>query len=395
MIESEFNLDFADTKIAFANKTDQELKETYWLFRMMNNPLFVNAGSKLGLLSLKLGLPFSKQIIRKTIFRQFCGGESLLDSQNTINRLQDKNVLTILDYGVEGITLESEMDAVLEEFLHAVDFAATHDTVPVVSLKLTALASNTLLMKAQKYDKLTASEYEAFERVVERVDTICKKAYTMGVKVFIDAEESWMQDAINRIVNSMMKKYNHNGVVVYNTFQMYRTDQLQYLKDSYEQAQQEGFYLGAKLVRGAYMEKERERAEKQGYPSPIHPNKDATDTSYNEGIKFCIEHYKDIALCNASHNAYSNRLQAEIMVERGIPRDHPHLNFSQLYGMSDNITFNLASEGFNAAKYVVYGQIKQVIHYLVRRAEENTSITGDLSRELKLLKEEMSRRGLS
>ena len=394
METADLNLDFNNTQIAFAHKPDGELKATTLLFKLMNRPGLVQWGSKASLLALKLHFPFTKWVIKKTIFRQFCGGTSLRETQSTVDDLQRHRVLTVLDYGAEGQSDEPDLDKACAEFLRAIEFAASNSSIPVVSTKVTALANDRTLELVGRRTDLSSAEQAAFNRVADRLDQMCRKAAELDVKIFVDAEESWRQETIDRLVEEMMEKYNREKVVVYNTFQMYRTDRLDYLKKSYDDAQQKGYLLGAKLVRGAYMEKERERAAEKGYPSPIHVDKQATDASYDAGIRFCVDHYDTMASCNASHNAASNLLQAQLIVERGIHRNHPNLNFCQLQGMSDNITFNLADAGFNVAKYVVYGPVQKVIHYLIRRAEENTSVTGDLSRELSLLEKEQSRRGI-
>jgi proline dehydrogenase len=261
-------------------------------------------------------------------------------------------------------------------------------------MKVTGIADNDLLIKWQTEGDLEDKEQLQFNRIVERLDIICSRAKELGVRVFVDAEESWMQDTIDHLVMLMMRRYNQDMVVVYNTYQLYRTDKLAQLISDYEAAQQEGFMLGAKLVRGAYMVKERERAKEMGYQSPIQPDRAATDKAFNEAVCFCVDHYTDIASCNASHNLASNLLQAELIAERNLPRSHPHLNFCQLLGMSDNITFNLSSAGYNVAKYVVYGPVYEVVPYLIRRAQENSSVTGDMSRELSLILEEKERRGV-
>ena len=387
-------LDFSNTKIAFSSKSDTELKRTFRIFTLMNSPTLVSIGSKLGLLATKWGLPLSNKIIEETIFFQFCGGKSLLESQAAIDRLAEYNTLSVLDYGAEGKSDEVDLDRTLIEILKAVDYASTQPSIPVVSTKLTSLASNEILMKWQGKQELSESEKLEFDRVLERVDKLCGAAYEKGVAVFVDAEESWMQVTIDHIVDIMMAQYNREKVVVYNTYQMYRHDKLKHLKEAFERAEQNGYMLGAKLVRGAYMDKERERALDMGYPSPIQADKLSTDQDYDAGVKFCVDRYESVALCNASHNLQSNLLMAELIADRDLPRNHPHLNFCQLYGMSDYITFNLAEAGFNVAKYVVYGPIKEVIPYLVRRAEENTSVTGDMSRELALISTEVKRRGI-
>lgn len=388
------NLDFSNTKIAFEYKTDEELKRSTWLFSMMNKPWMVKAGSQLALVGIRLRLPFVKPIIKKTIFEHFCGGTTLLESQHSIEVLAAHNVQTVLDYGVEAKQTEDDFNATMNEAIRGLEFAARNDSVSVVSSKITGLARFALLEKIQRDDSLTEEEEAEFNNVVKRMDAMSHKASDLGVSIFFDAEESWIQDPLDKLVNQMMERYNKERPVVYNTFQMYRTDRLQFLIDSYDRAQEKGYILGAKLVRGAYMEKERERAARMGYPSPIQPDLQATNDAYNMAVRFCVDNYQTMASCNASHNEYSNRLQAELMTGKDIAKDHPNLMFSQLYGMSDNLTFNLAKAGYRVAKYVPYGPVKDVIPYLLRRAQENTAVTGDMSREYGLLLKEMKRRGL-
>ncbi len=387
-------VDFSNTEIAFSGRSNKELRWISRMFRMMNNPWLVQFASQLALLSTRLRLPFSSKLLERTIFRIFCGGKTLPECQPVIERLYRQNVFTVLDFGAEGKTTNEELDDALDEFLRAVEFAASNPSVPVVSIKTTAIADNDLLIKWQSDVTLDERESLQFERIVDRLEALCSRAKQLGVRIFIDAEESWMQDTIDHLVVTMMRRHNHELAVVYNTYQLYRTDKLAQLKKDYETARQEGYVLGAKLVRGAYMVKERERAKEMGYPSPIHEDRASTDRAYNGAIRFCVEHYQDMASCNASHNIESNMLQAELIAERQLPRSHPHLNFCQLLGMSDNITFNLSAAGYNVAKYVVYGPVREVVPYLIRRAQENTSITGDVSRELSLIEHEVDRRGL-
>lgn len=389
------DLDFNNTEIAFAFKTDQELKKAAWLFGLMNKHWLVGIGSKIGIAAIKMHLPFVESIVKYTIFEQFCGGTTLLETSKTIEKLYRYKVLTILDYGAEGKEREEDFNQTMNETIRAVEFAATHGSVPVVSSKVTGLARFGLLEKGQTNEPLAAEEEQEYQNVLKRLDAICSIASQRGVSIYFDAEETWIQTSISRLVRQMMKRYNQEKAVVYDTFQLYRTDHLDYLKESYEEARREGYILGAKLVRGAYMDKERERAREMGYPSPIHPNKEATDRAYDDAVRFCVDHYETMGSSNATHNARSNRLQAELIVERGIPRNHPNLNFCQLYGMSDNLSFNLAEAGFNVAKYVPYGPVKEVVPYLIRRAQENSSVTGDMSREHRLVVQEMKRRGLS
>ncbi len=387
-------LDFSNTEIAFAGKNNDELKRTEWLFKMMNNRHLVSIGSKLGMLGTKIPLPFFETAVKSTIFKQFCGGTTLLESLPAIEHLEEQGVNSVLDYGAEAKESEDDFNRTMSENLRAIDFASTLASVPVISTKITGLARFGLLEKVSSSPNLTPEERSEFKNVLKRVDAICHHAAQQGMSVYIDAEETWIQPAIDFLANRMMKRYNKEKVAVFNTFQMYRTDRLSYLMESFDMAKKQGYLLGAKLVRGAYMEKERKRAEEMGYPSPIQPNKEATDHDYNLGIKFCIENFEGIAVCNASHNAESSLSMAALISQKNLPKHHHHLQFCQLYGMSDNITFNLAKAGYNVAKYMVYGQVKEVIPYLIRRTQENTSLTGDVSRELNLVMKEVKRRGI-
>lgn len=388
------SLDFSNTEIAFASKTDQELKETLRLFKLMKNPNLVKLGSGLAMLMVRLKLPLLDPLIKATVFRQFCGGTNLLDCQTTIDRLYKNKTFSVLDYGAEAKDSEKDFDHTLNEILKTVQFAAANASVPVVSLKISSLARNAFLEKWQGKNPLDQAEEAELAKIRKRLNRILHLASDMGVGVFIDAEESWVQDAMDTLVEELMETYNKKKVVAYNTYQMYRTDRLEVLKKAFEKAQNRNYYLGAKIVRGAYMEKERKRAADQGYPTPIYATKEETDEAFNQAIRFCVEHYNRISSCNASHNLESSMLMASLITDKLIPRNHSHLNFCQLLGMSDNITFNLAYHGFNVAKYVPYGPIVEVIPFLIRRAEENTSITGEVGRELALIREEVSRRGM-
>lgn len=388
-------VDFKNTAIALEHKTDKELKNTAWLFRLMNSNFLVNIGSAMTILALNIRMPI-QGIIKKTIFKQFCGGKDFEECRATVAELAAYNVATILDYGAEGKESEAAFDITIKASIKSILFAAQHDTVPVVSCKVTGLCKNKLLENIttalQKGEPLTDKLQKKFDKVVIRLDSICKEAHKHKVALFIDAEESWVQMAIDRVTDIMMERYNKDYITVYNTFQLYRHDRLSFLKESYAKAEQRNFILGAKLVRGAYMEKERKRAVKMGYLSPIHTTKEATDRDYNAAVEFCIQNYEKIAGCVASHNESSTRLQMESMEEKGVDKKHPHFNFCQLYGMSDNLTYNLAKAGYNVAKYVPYGPVRDVIPYLIRRARENSSVDGEVSRELDMIKQEILRR---
>ena len=386
------SIDFTNTEIAFSTKTDKELKKMSFLFTMMNKSALVNIASKLGLLAFKLRLPFVDYAVRHTIFQQFCGGENLLDCQKDIDTLYKHNALTILDYGAEGKSNEEDLNKVMEETIRAIEFAASNVSVPVISTKITGLVDNSILEKLQSEEKLTSNEQKDYEKLLERVDNIFSKAHELSVGIFVDAEESWLQNPIDKLTLDMMTKYNHDKVIVYNTYQLYRHDKLAKLKSDHQKTTEGGFLFGAKLVRGAYMEKERERAKQMGYESPIQPDKESTDRDFDLGIEYCVKNYKTIASCCASHNVESNRKQAVLIDKLGLDREHPHFNFCQLYGMSDYITFNIGEAGYNVAKYVPYGPIRDVVPYLIRRAQENSSVTGEMSRELSLIKSEVKRR---
>lgn len=388
-------IDFSNTEIAFAHLSDKELKQTAWLFSMMNKPWLVKYGSSLALWAVENGIPLAETVVKKTVFRQFVGGTTLLDSQPSIEHLAEHHTLTILDYGAEAKETELDFNHTMNENIRAIDFAARSvKTAPVVSSKITGLARFGLLERIQSAQTLTREEVMEYRNALKRIDAICYHASNKGIAVFFDAEESWIQDSIDHLVWLMMKRYNKKSVVVYNTFQLYRKDRLEFLLESFDRAREAGFKLGAKLVRGAYMLKEGIRAQELGYDNPINPDKHTTDDFYNTALRFCLDHLESMAVCNASHNAESAMLQVEIMQKKGIPNDHPNTLCSQLYGMSDNVTFNLSRAGFRVAKYLPYGQVKEVIPYLIRRAQENTSVTGDAGRELLLIQQEVKRRGI-
>lgn len=388
-------VDFTNTEIAFADKTNGELRRTSWLFKLMNKAWIVSTGGSFGLWLHANKINIFNPLVRMTIFKQFCGGVSLSDSTEAIQHLMDQKTLTVLDFGAEGRSREEDFDRTLEENLKAITYASSNPGVPVISSKITALASEDILEKFQSGRLQSEADVEAFSRVQTRIDRLCSAAWQNGVAVFIDAEETWMQDTIDHLVKIMMERYNKEKAVVYHTYQLYRKDKLESLKADHKEAQEKGYILGAKLVRGAYMEKERARAKAKNYPSPIQESKEDTDRDYNAAVHYCVDHYLQIASCNASHNQESNLIQAELIASRGLPRNHTHLNFCQLLGMSDHITFNLARAGFNVAKYVPYGPVKDVLPYLIRRARENSAVTGEMSRELSLIMAEMKRRGMN
>jgi proline dehydrogenase len=387
--------DFENTEIAFSHKTNIELRKTFRLFKLMNNATLVKYGSRLGMFAIKYNLPFASSILKNTIFSQFCGGEDLISCQKNIDKLYKYHTLTVLDYGAEAKSSDEEFDATMQENIKAIEMAASNNSVPVISIKITGLTHDEILEAINKKQELTEEQKKHYDALIKRVDTICDKACEHGIGVFIDAEESWIQDTIDAIATDMMSYYNKEKVIVYNTYQLYRHDKLADLKKDHKHAQDNGYLLGAKLVRGAYMEKERLRAEEYNYLSPIQPDKESTDRDFDAALLYCLDNFMSISFCCASHNKHSNLLLAKSISDRLLNRTHAHLNFCQLFGMSDGITFNLAKNGYNVAKYVVYGKIKEVVPYLVRRAQENTSVSGEVSRELANIQHELKRRNLA
>lgn len=384
-------ISFDNTKVAFSAKSNKDLERSYWLFKLVSNPTFVNIGKSLTSFAIKTHLPI-KGMIKATIFKQFCGGETIEECENTIRQLAKFNIGTILDYSVEGSETEEAFEECMHETIATVKRAANDKHIPFSVFKVTGLARFALLEKVSAGEQLTASEQQEWERVKTRVNTICSTAHSLNVPVFIDAEESWIQQAIDDLANVMMVQYNKERALIYNTFQLYRKDRFEYLMKSFTMADSGKYYLGAKLVRGAYMEKERKRAEDKGYPSPINDTKADTDKDYDAALKFCIAHIDKVAICAGTHNEKSSLYLSELMKEKEIPANHPHIYFSQLLGMSDHISYNLANAGYNVVKYVPYGPVREVLPYLIRRAQENTSVKGQTGRELSLIIKEKQRR---
>jgi len=390
---SEFKINFQDTATAFADKTDDELKRKFRMFKLMSSPLLTNFGTKFTALLLKLRMPV-RGLIKRTVFRQFCGGETIEDSQPTIEKLGESKIGTILDYSVEGKSSNTVFDSTKNEIVRTVTRAIEDEDIPFAVFKITGVASFDVLEKVSQGKELLKNEATDWERAKERVNEICEYAHSLRQPIFIDAEESWIQDPIDNLAAEMMEKYNRERPIIYNTIQLYRHDRLKFLKESHKKAKENGYHLAVKLVRGAYMEKERARAEEMDYPSPIQPDKAATDRDFNAAIDYCLENLEEIAFVAGTHNEDSVCMLAEKLHEKGVSHNHPHVFFSQLYGMSDNLSYVLAKHEYNVSKYVPYGAVKDVIPYLIRRAQENTSVVGQVSRELDLIKKELERRKL-
>ena len=408
---STFNsVSFDNTANAFEYKTNPQLKKAHFLFSFMSHNWLVKIGTRITPWAINAGLPV-KGLIRKTLFSQFIGGETLQETAKVADLLEKFNVQVILDYGVEGGDYgEAEKDHSRDEFIRVINYASTQPNIPFMSIKVTGIVRTALLEKMndqmnqlkgsliKRYEAtlelLTTDERAEWQRVWDRMMMICQTAAEKNVGVLIDAEETWITDPVDALTTLMMDHFNKTKAVVYNTAQLYRHDRLQFLRDCHEAAVQRNFILGMKLVRGAYMEKERNRAAEHGYPSPIQPDKESSDRDYDDSVRFCIENIDRVATIVATHNEQSNMLAAQLLHEKGLPHNHKHVHFSQLYGMSDNITFNLAKTGYNVSKYLPFGPIKDVVPYLMRRAQENTSVSGQTGRELGLIEKELKRRAL-
>jgi len=384
---------FDNTQVAFSLKSDTELKRAYFLFNMIGSQSLVKIGTALTHFALKAHLPV-EGLIRATVFDHFCGGVTEKDCLKVVDKLYTKGVSSVLDYSVEGKEEEAQFDAALAMTLKTIEFAKEREAIPFAVFKPTGFGRIDLYEKVGEKVTLSVAEQEEWNSVVKRFDIACKAAFEKDVMLLIDAEESWMQDAADAIVTDMMRKYNKQKAIVFNTLQMYRWDRLDYLKQLDEQAKTEGFHIGMKLVRGAYMEKENARATEKGLKSPICVSKEATDINYDAAVLYMVDHLEQMAIFAGTHNEESSYKLMQLLDEKGISKDDKRIFFGQLLGMSDNISFNLAANKYNVAKYLPFGPVRDVMPYLIRRAQENTSVAGQTSRELTLIKKEKERRKL-
>ncbi|OYU85365.1 MAG: proline dehydrogenase [Flavobacterium sp. BFFFF2] len=382
---------FDNTEVAFSLKSDTELDRAYFLFKLIANQPLVRIGTAVTQFAIKAHLPV-EGLIRATVFDHFCGGVNEDDCLSVVDKLYKKGVSSVLDYSVEGKEEESQFDRALEMTLKTIVFAQERQAIPFAVFKPTGLGRIDLYEKVGSGKPLSEAEQKEWYRVMERFDTVCKAAFDRDVALLIDAEESWMQDAADNLIEQMMLQYNQKKAIIYNTLQLYRHDRLDYLKSLHERAQKHGFHIGMKLVRGAYMEKEHARAKEHGYPTPICASKEATDALYDETVRYMMTHIDQMAIFAGTHNELSSYKLMQQMAEFGIANQDPRVCFGQLFGMSDHISFNLANAGYNVAKYLPFGPVRDVMPYLIRRAEENTSVAGQTNRELDLLKRERSRR---
>lgn len=382
---------FNNTKSAFKLKSNAELDRALFLFGMMNRPTIVKAGTFLTNISLKLHLPV-ETLIKKTVFEQFCGGVTEEDCKPVTRQMYEENLHSILDYSVEGKKTEAEFDAAMNKKLSLIEYANERDEISFAMFKPTGIGRFEIWEKVSEKLSLSDDEKEEWEKVKKRVDILCNRAYELKVRLYADAEETWMQTAADDLMEEMMRKYNKEEVFIFNTLQCYRWDRLEYLVQLHEKAKKEGFKIGAKIVRGAYMEKENSRAKRLGYPTPICESKEATDVNFNSVLSYCLNHLDDISVFIGTHNEVSSYLALQIIEDKGLSIEDERIWFSQLYGMSDHISYNLAKRGYNAVKLVPFGPVRDVVPYLLRRAQENTSVKGQTGRELSLLREERKRR---
>ncbi|SEG53740.1 L-proline dehydrogenase [Halpernia humi] len=383
---------FNNTKIAFADKSDAELRKAFWMFKLIEQPTLTKIGTSVLNFAVSNSIPFAGDLVKYTLFSQFCGGVTREESLKVVNKMFKYGVGSIFDYSIEGMEEEAAFDKTLEEIKENIKFAEGKAAIPFVVFKPTGFGRLDLYAEVGRGKELTSSEKEEWQRVVMRFDEVCKMAFEKNVKIMVDAEETWMQDAADDLIFEMMKKYNQQKAVVWNTVQMYRTKRLEFLQKDLENAEKHNFYLGYKFVRGAYMEKERNRAAEMNYEDPIQPTKQATDDNFDAGIDFTLNNLGRISAFFGTHNEKSTELVMDKMKEKGLQNNDPHIYFGQLYGMSDNISFVLGEMGYNVAKYLPYGPVKDVVPYLTRRAQENTSVAGQTGRELALISKELKRR---
>ncbi|MGB5498915.1 MAG: proline dehydrogenase family protein [Maribacter sp.] len=382
---------FEDTSTAFALKSDSELERAFFLFKMIANEPLVRIGTAMTNFALKAHLPVDG-LIRATVFDHFCGGVNEADCMPVVDKMWGKGVCSVLDYSVEGKEDEDPLDQCLAKTLEILDFVKKKKAIPFAVFKPTGYGRLALYKKISAGKSLSEKEQGEWKRVINRFEVTCKKAHDLDVSLLIDAEESWIQDPVDTLVEEMMRKYNQEKAIVFNTLQMYRWDRMDYLEGLHARAKDQGFKIGIKAVRGAYLEKENLRAEEKGYKSPICPNKEATDKNFDACVDYVLEHLDDITFFAGTHNENSSYHLMELLAKKGIANNDQRIWFGQLYGMSDHISFNLAAQGYNVAKYLPFGPVRDVMPYLIRRAEENTSVAGQTNRELSLLKKERKRR---
>ncbi len=385
-------MNFNDTKLAFASKSNGELRNAQFLFTIISSPFTVKVIKQLTLFALKIKFPLA-WAVKPTLYRHFVGGETLEDSAKTMELLQKSNVKSVLDYSAEGGSAIEDVNRAFRETLKSIEFAKGKGSIAYTVFKPTAMVIGEVLNRAAADESsLDEEERGELQNFRNRVFELCRAAYNNDVRILIDAEHYATQGIIDRVAEDAMREFNRKRAIVFQTLQMYRNDRLEYLKYLHKDAKEHNYISGIKFVRGAYMEEERELAAIGGYPDPIFPDKEGTDKCYDDGLRYVVDNIDDFELFSGTHNYESNFLLARLIDEKGLKRDDERICFSQLYGMSDNITYTLAAEGFNVCKYIPYAPVRDVLPYLLRRAEENTSMAGQTGRELQLIKDEITRR---
>ncbi len=386
------SINFDDLTGPLRHKTIGELRAASFVFRTIQSPWLMKMGRGLARLGLSLRIPGTAYAIQQTVFRQFCGGTTVEEAVERAGRLYQRGIACILDYAVEGEDDEADFDRVTDEILRVVDVTAERPEIAFAAVKMTGMARFALLAKIARGEELTENEQDEFERAEKRIERVCERAAKSGTAIFVDAEHSWIQAPIDETVEKLMQRYNANGAVLHTTVQLYLSNGLDFLSRSIDRARAGGYRLGVKLVRGAYMEKENERAEKMEYPSPVQPSKTATDEAYDKGLTLCLENLDVVSVCAATHNITSTRHLISEMARLGIPKDDSRVTASQLLGMFDRITVPMAEHGYNVLKYLPYGGIRDAFPYLLRRADENKSVADQLGRELDAVRAELRRR---
>ena len=382
---------FENTRVAFKMKNNFHLYNAIFLFNIITRKVLVKFFTNITMLMLKINLPI-KWILKKTIYRHFCGGIDLYECNEIINKMYKMNVHSILDYSVEAQKDEILFEKSCEKKIEIINSVYANNAIPFTVFKPTSIGRYELFKDLSKEKKLNDKEKHEWLKVVSRFHKICKHAMKMNIKILIDAEEFEVQKAIDDLSIEMMKKYNVKNTYVYNTIQFYRWDRLDYVKNIFQKYSKSKFKLGFKLVRGAYMEKERLMAKKGNYESPICKTKIDTDKNFDSGVELMFKNLEKVEFFVATHNEKSNYKLIELMRKNGIKNSDKKIWFGQLYGMSDNITYNLAKAGYNVAKILPFGPVENLVPYLIRRAQENSSFEGQSNRELSLLRKELKRR---
>ena len=382
---------FDNTQTAFKLKSDSELERAYFLFKMISIEPLVRIGTAATNFALKAHLPV-EGLIRSTVFDHFCGGVNEVDCIPKISEMYKSGVYSVLDYSVEGKVDEAQFDLALQKTLELITFSKNNKAMPIAVFKPTGFGRLKIYQKVSDKISLSASEKEEWYRIKKRFDLVCASGNLNKIKILIDAEESWIQPALDDLVEELMACYNKEEIMVYATIQLYLSERLPYLKSLLEKSKKEAYQIGVKLVRGAYIEKETARANLKQYANPVCSSKEATDCNFDQGLQLLLENLDQAAVFVGSHNEASTLKALEQMKQANIATNHPRVCFAHLYGMSDYISYNLSDQGYNVVKYLPYGPIKKVVPYLIRRAEENSSIANQTSREMELIRKEIKRR---